>query len=308
MAHILAHNVGTGGCGAAQHNKQCHKLLIPEAERHRAGQKGRRQTDCLDEGRRHRGAELFDGLCALKRSADGKQRQRRGERGNIAHGFCHHLGQRERQQRIDRAKDNAQQNRVRHHTAQKLLWIWCTALLRGFQHQNQHCKDVEQRHAAQNHQRCHTRTAVDVLDERHAQHGGAAAVARLHKLTHQRFVPQKTLCPRPDKQDADERGGKAEQHKLRLKLMQNIHTAHIQKQHDRQCNFEAELIRRLAERGRQKAHPPQQIPHHHNKEHRHGGIQAEYQVLHVGCLPSLWCSFYHSRPVFTRAENFAVKA
>ena len=43
--------------------------------------------------------------------------------------------------------------------------------------------------------------------------------------------------------------------------MQNIHTAHVEKQHGRQRDLKAELIRRLAECRRQKACLPQQIPH-----------------------------------------------
>ena len=144
-----------------------------------------------------------------------------------------------------------------------------------FQHQDQHRKDVEKRHTAQNHERGHASAAVNVLDERHAQHGGAAAVARLHELAHQRLVLQKTFSPRPDGQDADEGGGKAEQHKPGPEVVQDVHAAHVQKQHERQSHLKGQPVRRLAERGRQKAELPQRVPHHHDKEHRQGRVQAE---------------------------------
>ena len=192
-----------------------------------------------------------------------------------ADGFGRDLRQRERQQRIDRAEHNAQQDRVCGHAAQELLRVRHAALLGRFQHQDQHCKDVEKRHTAQNHERGHAGAAVNVLDERHAQHGGAAAVARLHELAHQRLVLQKTFSPRPDGQDADEGGGKAEQHKPGPEVVQDVHAAHVQKQHERQSHLKGQPVRRLAERGRQKAELPQRVPHHHDKEHRQGRVQAE---------------------------------
>ena len=275
MAHVPAHDISARRRGTAQHDEQCDEFLIPKAQRYRAGQEHRRKAHGLDERRRQRGAELFDGLCPLKRRADGQERQRRGQRRNAADGFGRDLRQRERQQRIDRAEHNAQQDRVCGHAAQELLRVRHAALLGRFQHQDQHRKDVEKRHTAQNHERGHAGAAVNVLDERHAQHGGAAAVARLHELAYQRLVLQKTFSPRPDGQDADEGGGKAEQHKPGPEVVQDVHAAHVQKQHERQSHLKSQPVRRLAKRGRQKAELPQRVPHHHDKEHRQGRVQAE---------------------------------
>ena len=108
MAHVFAHDIGAGSRGAAQHDEQRNQFLVAEPQRHRAGQKYCRQPHGLDKGRRQRRPQLFDGLGPLKRGTDGQQRQRRSDGGNIVQRFGQHCGQRERQQRIDRAGHDTQ--------------------------------------------------------------------------------------------------------------------------------------------------------------------------------------------------------
>ena len=154
-------------------------------------------------------------------------------------------------------------------------------MLRRLDHQDQHGEDVEQRHAAQDHQRGHARLAVDVLDERHPQDGRAAAVGRLDELTHDGLVPHEQLRQPPDHQDARQRGPGAEQHEPGFKVPPDVHLAHVQKQHDGQRDREGQFVGGLAESLGQKAQPPQHAPRHHDQKDGQRGVQAEDQIVHI---------------------------
>ena len=198
MPHILCHNVRTGRRGAAQHDEQCNQFLIPEPQHHSHRHKHRRQPHGLQQGCCQCGHQLFDGLGPLKTGTDGQQRQRGGDGSQIVQRFGGNSRQADRQQRKHRAGDNAQQDRVGGHAFQQLLQRGRTFLFGRFQHQNQHSKNVEQRYAAQHHQRGHARRAVDVLDERHAQHSRTAAVAGLYELAYDGLIPDQDMCRAPD--------------------------------------------------------------------------------------------------------------
>ena len=154
-------------------------------------------------------------------------------------------------------------------------------MLRRLDHQDQHGKNVEQRHAAQNHQRRHAGTAVNVLDEGHPQDGRAAAVGRLYKFAHDRLVPHQRPRQGPGRQDARERGPGAEEHELRFKIPPDIQPGHIQEQHDGQRDRKGQPVGRLAESPGQEPQPPQHAARHHEQKNRQRGVQAENQILHM---------------------------
>ena len=149
-------------------------------------------------------------------------------------------------------------------------------LLRAFHRQDNDCKNVEQRHTAQNHQGGHAGSAVNVLDERHAQNGRAAAVAGLYELTHQGFIFQQAARQHPDDHNGNGRYCKAEQDKLCIKAVGKVQGCHITEQHDRQRYLEHQLVGHGAELLWQKAFLPQRPSNDHHQKYRKGRVQAEH--------------------------------
>ena len=62
--------------------------------------------------------------------------------------------------------------------------------------------------------------------------------------------------------------------------MEHVHIGHIQKKHDRQCDFKGQFVRRLAKLLGQKTQFAQNTARNHDQKDRQRSIQAENQILH----------------------------
>ena len=91
-----------------------------------------------------------------------------------------------------------------------------------FNGQNQHCKNIEQRHAAEHHKRSHTGSAIDILDEGYAKDCCAASVTGLHEFTGQTFITQENTCQNPDDDDGNGSGSETEQNEFSVRSMDVI--------------------------------------------------------------------------------------
>lgn len=80
-----------------------------------------------------------------------------------------------------------------------------------FNGQNQHCKNIEQWHAAEHHKRSHTGSAIDILDEGYAKDCCTASVTGLHEFTGQTFITQENMCQSPDDDDGNDGSSETEQ-------------------------------------------------------------------------------------------------
>ena len=189
MAHLLCHNVARRGGDAAQHHQQGHQLFVGKAKAHSQRQEQRRQHHQLDHSSHSGRLEVSQSFLALEACTNGKQGQRAGQTGHIGKGLIQHGRHGNVQHAPRKARCNAQKDGVRQdafHTLFELFGHIAGLSLRSgrFQHQNDHCHDVIQRHTAKDHQAGHAGIAVDALQKSRAEDGSRRAVTHLNELAH----------------------------------------------------------------------------------------------------------------------------
>ena len=150
-----------------------------------------------------------------------------------------------------------------------------------FNGQNQHCKNIEQRHAAEHHKRSHTGSAIDILDEGYAKDCCTASVTGLHEFTGQAFITQENACQNPDDDDGNGGGSETEQDEFAIEIFRQVNGCHITEQHGRKSDTKNQLICHGTEFFWQKLFLPEHISYDNHDKDRKRGIQAENQITHM---------------------------
>ena len=107
-------------------------------------------------------------------------------------------------------------------------------LIAGAKRQNDDGINIVQRYGRNNHQRCHTGIAIDILDKGNAENGGAAPGGGLGESAHHRLVLHKDACQCPDAHKHDGGANHTENDKFRVESISDRCGGNVFEQQDGQ--------------------------------------------------------------------------
>lgn len=289
VAHLLCHDIAGRGRDASQHDEKGDQLFICEAAFDGQRKEDRRQDDQLDKCGNNGRFEVTQSGLALEACADGKECQWTCQAGKAGKRLTGDGGHRQAEQGIDKAQGDTNQDRIGEDPLDAGLDLIAHAGLRiggwAFNRQDQDSKNVVERHAAQDHQAGHTRSAVNILDERCTEDSGGGTVTGLNEFADDVFVFEEMPCQKPDDKDAYKGRDKAEQNILAIEIGIDVGGGKVTEKLHRQGNAENKFVGGRHKAVLEKTFAVEQVAQQHDKEQGHGAVQAENKIFHPSDSP-----------------------